>query len=95
MVGGLIQRRALFACPLLLAGCMFAALEHDLSRLTEGRSALIGEASDDIVALSSELPLEIQREATRVLGFDENHQSILDSEDVSAALNEALAVIEP
>ena len=57
----------------------------------QGKSALIREANDNAVALSSELPLDLQREATSVLGFDENHQSILRSEPVAAALDEILA----
>ena len=68
---------------------------HHLFFSYQGRSALIGEANDDVVALSSELPLEIQRDAIRVLGFDESHESILKSGKVADALDEALAEIEP
>lgn len=69
-------------------------VQHYLFFSYRGSSALIGEANDDIVSLSSELPLEIQREATSVLGFDENHRSILKSEEVAAALDAILAKIE-
>jgi pimeloyl-ACP methyl ester carboxylesterase len=55
------------------------------------RSALSDENNDEVVALSSELAFDLQREATRVLGFDESHTSILRSEAVAAALNEVLA----
>jgi hypothetical protein len=69
-------------------------VQHYLFFSYRGSSALIAEANDDIVSLSSELPLEIQREATSVLGFDENHRSILKSEEVAAALDAILAKIE-
>jgi pimeloyl-ACP methyl ester carboxylesterase len=59
-----------------------------------GDSALIGETNDEVVAVSSELPLALQREATTVLGFDEDHQSILRSEEVSDALDRILDAIE-
>jgi pimeloyl-ACP methyl ester carboxylesterase len=59
-----------------------------------GASKLIGESNDDIVAVSSELPLDLQRAATSVLGFDESHTGILRSAEVSAALNEILAGID-
>jgi hypothetical protein len=59
-----------------------------------GRSGLIGENNDETVALSSELALDLQRAATRVVGFDESHMSILSSEAVAAALGEVLAQID-
>jgi hypothetical protein len=40
-----------------------------------------------------QLVLGVQREATRVGGFDETHTSVLRSETVTAALNEVLAEI--
>jgi hypothetical protein len=59
-----------------------------------GASKLIGESNDDIVGVSSELPLDLQRAATSVLGFDESHTGILRSAEVSRALNEILASID-
>jgi pimeloyl-ACP methyl ester carboxylesterase len=56
-----------------------------------GNSALIRESNDDTVAVSSELPLDLQRAAASVLGFDESHTSVLNSEEVATALNEILA----
>jgi hypothetical protein len=55
-----------------------------------GRSGIGREANDGTVTVSSELPLSIQRQATRVIGFDENHTSILHSPEVAAELNTIL-----
>ena len=51
---------------------------------------LNGEANDGTVTVSSELAMPIQREAVRVMGFDENHTSILESREVAAQLNAIL-----
>src|SRR5262249_55022557 len=48
----------------------------------QGSSMVIRETSDNVVAVSSQLPLVQQRQATSVLGFNENHMSILTSEAV-------------
>lgn len=56
-----------------------------------GGSGMGGEANDGSVTLASELWLPIQRDADRVMGFDESHTSILRSPDVSALLNTMLA----
>jgi hypothetical protein len=56
-----------------------------------GSTPFIREASDGVVSVSSELPLTVQLRAQRVLGFNEDHMSILRSADVSAELNAALA----
>jgi pimeloyl-ACP methyl ester carboxylesterase len=58
-----------------------------------GRSGVLDENNDDSVALSSELALDLQRQATRVVGFDESHTSILNSEAVATALDEVLAKV--
>jgi hypothetical protein len=51
---------------------------------------LSGEADDGTVTVSSELAMPIQRQAARVMGFDENHTSILVSGEVAAQLNATL-----
>jgi len=53
--------------------------------------ALLEEANDGVVALSSELALPAQRAAKNVYGFDESHMSILRSAEVSQTLNTLLA----
>ena len=58
-----------------------------------GSRRIGGENNDEIVALSSELALEVQREAVRVIGFDATHTGILRSEAVAAALDEVLAQV--
>lgn len=55
-----------------------------------GGSAIVGEANDGAVAVSSELAMPVQRQASRVVGFDETHRSILRSAEVSAELNAIL-----
>jgi hypothetical protein len=50
-----------------------------------------GEANDGTVTVSSELVMPIQRQAVRVMGFDETHTSILESPEVAAELNAILA----
>jgi pimeloyl-ACP methyl ester carboxylesterase len=50
-----------------------------------------GEANDGTVTVSSELAMPIQRQAFRVLGFDEDHMSILGSREVAEQLNAILA----
>ena len=56
-----------------------------------GHSAFVSGANDGTVALSSELALPAQLAATKVYGFDENHDSILTSAETSATLNALLA----
>jgi pimeloyl-ACP methyl ester carboxylesterase len=51
---------------------------------------LSGEANDGTVTVSSELAMPIQRQAARVMGFDENHTSILESREVAVQLNAIL-----
>ncbi len=57
----------------------------------EGGAALMRGANDGVVTLASQLAPAAQQQATRVWGFPENHDSILQSDDVVAALNEILA----
>ncbi len=55
-----------------------------------GGGILGGEANDGTVTVSSELAMPIQRQAVRVMGFDENHVSILESRELAAQLNAIL-----
>jgi len=50
-----------------------------------------GEANDGTVTVSSELAMPVQRQAVRVMGFDESHTSILESREVAMQLNAILA----
>lgn len=56
-----------------------------------GHSLLLSEANDGVVPLSSELAPAAQQAATRVYGFNETHNSILNSAEVSQTLNAILA----
>jgi pimeloyl-ACP methyl ester carboxylesterase len=49
-----------------------------------------GEANDGTVTVESELSMPIQREATRVMGFNETHIGILRSDEVAAKVNAIL-----
>ncbi len=46
--------------------------------------------NDGFITLSSALDLRAQAEAVKVYGFDEDHEDILESEDVSKRLNQIL-----
>jgi hypothetical protein len=70
----------------LLPECEYSLL------FSYGGGSLIGrQASDGSVALSSQLWLPIQRQATNVMGFDESHTGILRSPEVAEELNAILA----
>lgn len=72
-----------------------AETEFDLFfsyRSDAGRSA---EANDGTVTVASMLSMPIQKQAKRVMGFDETHVSILDSADVAEQLNAILARLAP
>ncbi len=56
-----------------------------------GERTFSGEANDGTVAVASELSMPIQRQAAHVMGFDESHTSILESQDVAAQLNAILS----
>lgn len=56
-----------------------------------GVSRLLNEPNDGAVAISSELSQDAQQTATKILGFKENHESILKSPEVSRVLNAILA----
>ncbi|HZR82003.1 MAG TPA: hypothetical protein VFD92_12980 [Candidatus Binatia bacterium] len=65
--------------------------EYDVFFGYRSDSRLSSEANDGVVTVASELPLSVQRQAKRVIGFDETHTSILASSAVAEALNEILA----
>jgi len=69
--------------------------EYSLFFSYGGDSPLFGEANDGTVTVASELSMPIQRQAARVLGFDETHDAILRSADVADALNAILARVGP
>lgn len=58
-----------------------------------GRTLLTDQATDGVVALSSELALPAQYAAQKVYGFDETHDSILLSAEVSQLLNSLLGSV--
>jgi len=60
-----------------------------------GRSLLSDESSDRTVPLRSVLDLDAQAEATLVRGYDEDHNSILTSDEVLAQLRSLLAEVPP
>ena len=57
----------------------------------EGGKALMRGANDGVVTLASQLVPAAQEEAVQVRGFPEDHDSILQSDDVAEALNRVLA----
>lgn len=65
--------------------------EYTLFFSYRGERTLSGEANDGTVAVSSELSMPIQYQAAHVMGFNESHVSILESQEVAAQLNAILA----
>jgi uncharacterized alpha/beta hydrolase family protein len=57
------------------------------------RDSGIGEASDGVVSVASQLRRAAQQGATRIEGFDETHMGVLEAKEVSARINELLARI--
>ena len=65
---------------------------HQLIFTYQGHSLLLGGvASDGVVAVSSQLPLEVQAQAHKVYGFDHTHVGNLSAPEVSQLVNELLA----
>ena len=56
----------------------------------KGSSSTTDGNSDGVVSIKSQLRLDAQRGATLVRGFNENHNSILQSKDVSNLINKIL-----
>ena len=77
--------RALFARPLP------AGTRHYLLFTFRRNSAYFGVSGDGTVSVASQLVPEAQREATRVVGFDDTHDGVLVDPAVSALLNSLLA----
>ncbi|HVN86616.1 MAG TPA: alpha/beta hydrolase [Candidatus Binatia bacterium] len=65
--------------------------EYSLFFSYRGGTGLGGEANDGTVTVASELSMPIQRQAVRVMGFNEDHDSILTNPDLAAQLNAILA----
>ncbi|GHD69052.1 alpha/beta fold hydrolase [Jeongeupia chitinilytica] len=74
----------------LLAQTLPASLRHQLFFGYRGSNMLIQGNSDGTIALVSQLAQPAQLQAARVRGFDETHESILDSRAVIEAIDEAL-----
>jgi hypothetical protein len=72
-----------------------AGIPHVLLFGYGGGSLLSREASDSVVPIRSQLDPRIQSRAQRVLGFDEDHVSILRSAEAAQALREILASFAP
>jgi len=68
-----------------------AECEHNLFFGYRSEARRSREANDGTVTVASQLSMPIQRQATRVTGFDETHTGILTSEEVSEQLNALLA----
>ncbi len=54
----------------------------------------LGENSDGVVALTSQLRPEAQTQATGQFGFDNSHTDILDSEEVATHVQSLIARVE-
>jgi pimeloyl-ACP methyl ester carboxylesterase len=64
---------------------------HHLIFTFNRNSALPGDSSDRTVTVASQLRPEAQREAARLYGFDDDHDSVLTDPRVAATLEEILA----
>ena len=64
--------------------------EYSLFFSYRGGSEFSKEANDGTVAVASELSMPIQRQAVHVMGFNESHTSILESDEVATLLNATL-----
>jgi hypothetical protein len=67
-----------------------AGVPHFLFFGYGGRGRLGRAASDSVVPIRSQLDPRVQSRTQRVLGFDEDHVSILRSAEVAQALREIL-----
>lgn len=76
LVPGSFTLQRLFASPLPLR------VRHVLFFSHRGRFSILAGNRDGAVTLASQLDLRAQGEASLVVGFDEDHEGILDSEPV-------------
>ena len=77
----------------LLDAALPPSLPFDLLFSYAGSSRLVRGANDGVVTIASQLEMRAQAQTRMVRGFDENHTSILRSDDVAALVNEQLAAI--
>ena len=69
-------------------------IRHYLLFGYQGKSAIFTEGNTDgTLPLASMLSLEMQENATKVYGFNENHAGILTSPDVASRLNRILSLL--
>jgi len=70
-------------------------VHHELIYAYQNPSAIkIGENSDGVVALTSQLHPHAQRQASGQFGFDNTHVDILDSEDVATHIRARMAMVK-
>ncbi len=59
-----------------------------------GRNIFSDVSNDGVVTLASQLKINVQKSAQKTLGFNEDHASILTSQDMIAELNEILKMFK-
>jgi len=70
-------------------------LHHELIYAFQNPGTIkLGENSDGVVSLNSQLHSQAQRQASGQFGFDNTHTDILDSEDVAAHIQDRMAVVK-
>lgn len=70
-------------------------LHHELIYAYQNPGAIkIGENSDGVVALTSQLHPQAQRQASEQFGFDNTHTDILDSEEVAAHIRARMEMVK-
>jgi len=70
-------------------------VHHELIYAYQNPGAMkIGENSDGVVALSSQLHPQAQRQASGQFGFDNTHTDILDSEEVTAHIRARMKMVK-
>ena len=70
-------------------------VKHELIYAYQNPSSIeLGENSDGVVALTSQLRQEAQKQATGQFGFDNSHTDILDSQEVAVHLQSLIAQVE-
>jgi len=70
-------------------------LHHELIYAFQNPGTIkLGENSDGVVALNSQLHPRAQRQASGQFGFDNTHTDILDSEEVAAHIRDRMEIVE-